>query len=123
MDSRVNASIRSLEKAMTADQAEQRIACSLEPAELSDRRSAWERLAEHALRERRSIPSGMQLVFIADEGVEDQLRELARLEGQCCSFADWTVESRNDELVLDVTAPTEAVPAVRALFDGALRVE
>lgn len=108
---------------MTADQAEPQIACSLEPAELSDRRAAWERLAERALRERRSIPSGMQQVFIADEGVERQLRELSRLESQCCSFADWTIESRNDEVVLDVTAPTEAVPAVRALFDGALRAE
>lgn len=57
---------------------------------------------------------------MGEEGVEGKLRELARLEGQCCSFADWEVECRDDEIVLDVTAPAEAVAAVRAWFDGPL---
>lgn len=105
---------------MTADQAKPPIACSLQPRELSDRRAVWERLLERALRERRPIPSGMRLVFVAEEGVEAKLRELARLEGQCCFFAAWNVECRDGEIVLDVTAPPEAVAAVRALFDGPL---
>lgn len=103
---------------MTADQAEPRITCSLQPTELSDRRAAWERLSERALRERRPTPSGIQLVFAAEEGVEGELQELIRLEAQCCSFADWKVQGGDEEVVLDVTAPTEAVAAVRALFGG-----
>lgn len=105
---------------MSADQAQPPNACSLQPTELSDRRAVWERLLKRALRHRRTIPSGMRLVFAPEEGVEAKLRELVRLEGQCCSFADWKVECRDDEIVLDVTAPTEAVAAVRALFDGPL---
>ena len=105
---------------MSADRALPPNACSLQPSELSDRRTVWERLLKRALHHRRTIPSGIRLVFVAEEGVEAKLRELARLEGQCCSFADWKVECRDDEVVLDVTAPTEAVAAVRALFDGPL---
>lgn len=105
---------------MSADQAQPPNACSLLPTELSDRRAVWERLLKRALRHRLTIPSGMRLVFMAEEGVEAKLRALARLEGQCCSFADWKVECRHDEIVLDVTAPTQAVAAVRALFDGPL---
>lgn len=103
---------------MTPDPPEPRIACSLRPAELSDRRAAWERLTERALLERRPIPAGVQVVFAALEGVEGELHELARLEARCCSFADWKVEPRDEEVVLEVTAPAEAVDAVRALFDS-----
>ncbi len=98
------------------DQAEPRAGCTLQPPELSDRLVAWKRLSECALRERRPTASGMQLVFYAEQGVERELRELARLEADCCSFADWKVERREDALVLDVTAPPERVPAVRALL-------
>lgn len=104
---------------MTADQAQPRIACSLETGELSDRRAVWERLLERALRERHRIPGGMQLVFAAHPGVEGELHELTRLEAQCCSFADWKVQRRDEEdVVLEVTAPTQGVAAVRALFEG-----
>lgn len=58
----------------------------------------------------------MQLVFAAREGVEEQLHELAALEAECCAFADWKVERRDEDVVLDVTAPPDAVAAVRALF-------
>ena len=105
---------------MTADQGRPPIACSLPPTERSDRRAVWERLLERALREQRPIPSGMRLIFVPGEGVEGELRELAQLEGQCCAFADWKVERRDDEVVLDVTAPAGAVAAVRALFDRPL---
>lgn len=101
---------------MSVDRAELPIACSLDVAEGSDRRAVWERLSQRALREQRQIPDGMQLVFAAREGVEEQLHELAELEAECCSFADWKVERRDEDVVLDVTAPPDAVPAVRALF-------
>lgn len=91
-------------------------ACSLTPPELSDRRAMWERLCRRALREQRAIATGMQLVFAAQEGVEDELHELARLEARCCAFADWRVSRRDESVVLDVTAFGDAVDAVRALF-------
>jgi len=105
---------------MNPDQAEPPIACSLQPTELDDRRAAWQRLAERALRQQCSIAGGVRLVFSAEEGVEGQLRDLARLEAQCCAFADWNVQRRDENLVLDVTARGEGVAAVRALVEGAL---
>lgn len=102
---------------MTTDPVELPIACSLQPAELSDRRAVWERLCERALRERRPAASGMQLVFAAREGVEEELRELARLEARCCSFAEWRVRRCGEEVVLDVRASGDGVAAVRSMLE------
>jgi hypothetical protein len=89
-------------------------ACSLSAGDHEQRRAAWKRLSERALRDQRTTPGGMELRFAAD--AEDELRELARLEAECCSFADWTVHTQGDEARLEVTAPAESVPAVHALF-------
>jgi hypothetical protein len=94
------------------------IACTLQPADLADRLAAWDGLSERALRERRTIPAGMRLVFAAGDGVEDAVAELARLEAGCCAFADWTVHRHGEDVVLDVTAAGEGVAAVRALFEA-----
>jgi hypothetical protein len=90
--------------------------CSLSAGDYAERRSAWARLNGRALREQRVTPQGMELRFTG--GVEAELRELARLEAECCSFAEWTVRADGDQLRLDVTAPAESVPAVHALFQG-----
>jgi hypothetical protein len=43
------------------------------------------------------------------------------LEQDCCAFADWSVKARGNNLVLEVTAPTEeGITAVQAMF-GKLR--
>ena len=105
---------------MTADQATPKTSCTLQPRELSDRLVAWKRLSERALCARRPTPSGMQLVFSAKEGAERELREPARLESDCCSFADWTVEQRDGALLLNVTAPPERVDALRVLLAAEL---
>ncbi len=104
---------------MTTVRSDAPIACSLEPGELSDRRAAWLGLAERALRGRHTTATGMQLVFAAGKGVEGELRELARLEARCCSFADWKVERSDDEVVLEVSAAGDGIAAVRASFDSA----
>jgi len=94
------------------------VACSLQSAELADRRVVWERLCERALLQRSPVANGLQLVFAAREGVEAELRELARLEAECCAFADWKVQRRAEGVVLDVIASGHGVAAVRSLFDA-----
>jgi hypothetical protein len=37
--------------------------------------------------------SGLRLICRADNEVEQELRELAALERECCAFADWSVRS------------------------------
>ncbi len=88
--------------------------CSLSAGDYAERRAAWERLNARALREQRKTDAGMELRFAPE--AEADLRELARLEAECCSFADWNVKPDDAEVRLEVTAPPESVPAVHALF-------
>lgn len=94
------------------------IACSLDPAQLADRRCVWEALARVALKEISPTADGVELVYASSEEVERVLHQLAGLEAKCCSFAEWRVSRRGeDELVLDVTSQGDGVAAVHALFD------
>jgi hypothetical protein len=92
------------------------MACTLSPVGLAERRSRWERLGERSLREREEIAGGVRLTYAAAEGVEGELRELARLEAECCAFASWQVSVGEGEVVLEVTADGEGAEAVRAIF-------
>ena len=106
---------------MKASPSEAPIACSLNAAGQTARRAAWESLAERSLRERQMTARGVQLVFARRPGVQDELRELARLEEECCAFAGWRVEDHGDRVVLDVSAETAGgVSALQAMFDEPL---
>lgn len=101
----------------TRETSELPAACSLQPSELVDRREVWRRLAASALREQRPAPGGVQLVYAGEDGVEETLRELVRLEADCCAFADWAVERRGETVVLDVTAPGDRAETIRTMFE------
>jgi hypothetical protein len=90
------------------------IACTLEPDALAERRAAWAAVTGAALRGRAEIAGGVRLVF--DGAAEPELRSLAALEADCCSFATWTVTRQGAEAVLDVEAAPEQADAVRAMF-------
>jgi hypothetical protein len=97
--------------------AELPIACTLSPGQLDRRRERWRRLAARALAGSAPTRSGARLTFRRLPGVEEELRELARLEADCCSFARFEVRAREREVVLDVGAEgREAAAAARAQF-------
>jgi hypothetical protein len=99
------------------------IACSLPEADLANRHDRWLQLWQGAAVDAVTTSNGLQLLFRAEPRVEEELRQLAELERDCCAFADWSVQARGTELVLDVTAPTEeGIRAVQAMF-GKLRSE
>ena len=93
------------------------VACSLAPVDLAGRREFWLRLSDRALVEKEPIAAGVRLRFRRLDGVEDELRDLAALERECCSFATWSLTSEDADLRLEVTAEGEGIAAVRALFD------
>lgn len=97
-----------------------RIACSLKPDELADRRAVWDRLAQRALQSQHEIPGGVRLVYSAEEQVEATLRELVALEAECCGFALWELRRNEDRVLLSVTAPGQGAEAVRSMFSGSL---
>jgi hypothetical protein len=99
------------------------IACSLAETDLANRQDRWHKLWQRAAVEAVTTSNGLQLLFRAEPGVEEELSQLAELERDCCAFADWSVQARGKEFVLDVTAPTEeGIRAVQAMF-GKLRSE
>jgi hypothetical protein len=96
--------------------ADQAIMCTLSAGELGARGQRWGRLRDRATAEVAPTEAGLRLRFRADPGIEAELRELAALERECCSFADWTVTVDRGSVCLDITAEGEAVPAVQSMF-------
>ena len=92
------------------------LACTLGADALAARVAAWRRLAEEHLREQADIPGGVSLAYAADDGVEPELRELARLEAECCAWADWRVRRANGRVVLEVTTIPEREAMLRGMF-------
>jgi len=99
------------------------IACSLAESDLANRQDRWLQLWQRAAVDAVATSNGLQLLFRAAPGVEEELSQLAALERDCCAFAEWSVRARGKELLLDVTAHTEqGITAVQAMF-GKLRSE
>ena len=91
-------------------------ACSLAPTDAAERRQRFDALCRRALIDHTLTDTGLRLRFGRRPGVEDELRELARLEATCCGFARFEVTEVSDELHLEVIAPPEAVATTRRLF-------
>jgi hypothetical protein len=95
----------------------QQVACTLNDGQISERRKRWHDLSARALIGRVQTEHGIQLVFRTGPDVEEELRELALLERDCCAFAEWKVTTADGRAVLDVSgAGDEAIEAVRGMF-------
>jgi hypothetical protein len=91
--------------------------CTLSQDELAVRGRRWGELVDRAAVEAVPIPAGLRLRFAdAPSGVEQEVRELAALETECCAFAEWAVTTAGDSVCLDITAEGDAVAAVQAMF-------
>jgi hypothetical protein len=84
------------------------IACSLGAAELEERARRWRSLAERALLHSSYQDGVARLRCRAEPAIERELRELVRLEGECCPFLDLELAEREGELVLEISGPPEA---------------
>lgn len=91
-------------------------ACTLTSEAGAERWRVWQVLADQALIEQRETERGVRLSYSATPGVEEKLRELVVLEEECCAFADWRVEPRGDQVILEVTTPEESVDALQTMF-------
>jgi hypothetical protein len=96
------------------------VACTLTPADLAAQRVRWERLAARAMTGRAETADGLRLTFRPEPGAAGELRRLAAVENECCSWAVWTVTEHAGKLVLEVTSAADGVAALHALF-GALQ--
>jgi hypothetical protein len=95
------------------------IACSLEQHLLRERLARWQTLRTCAGVSTTPTEHGLRLAFRARVGVEAELRALVALERDCCTFAEWSIRSDGERVLLDVTgAGEEAVAAVQGMFRG-----
>ena len=84
--------------------------CTLGPEGLPARMAEWSALIGGSLRAREVIDEGCVLHFNADEGVADELRRLAALEGECCASLTFRVRDREEAVILEVTGPWKETP-------------
>jgi hypothetical protein len=95
------------------------MACSLDAGQIEGREKRWRRVAEGALiTYGRSGDAARQRYRFSLE-VERELKELIRLEAECCPFLDFQLHREADELVLEVKGPREAEPLVELFASGA----
>src|SRR4051794_19566475 len=91
-------------------------ACTLTPVQYRSRNAELSALAARALRSRVPTDAGERLTFDATGDVEHALRAAVAAEAFCCPFLTMELERRDDQLVLDISSPTEARPIIAGLF-------
>lgn len=77
-------------------------ACSLEDEDLAARAARWRSEIGPAVIERRRVQRGLLTRLRADLETEQSLRELIRLEAECCPHLDFDVARVGSELHLTV---------------------
>lgn len=76
----------------------------------------WRRLADRSLIGQEATAGGIRQRYRGEPAVRDELEELARLERDCCGWAEWSVTAEDDAVVLAVTAEGDGAAAVRSMF-------
>ncbi len=92
------------------------IACTLAPAEMSQRAADWQSVLSHATDGPTRVDGGVTLRFGRDPHLAARVSALAASEQSCCSFFAFTVRIDHTGTELTVTAPADARPLVDALF-------
>jgi hypothetical protein len=93
------------------------IVCTLTAAELGDRGAAWRKVCAYALASE-AVPGGVRITFAPVTGVPESLRELVRLEADCCPWMAFAIEQQSaGGTHLSVTAQgEEGERAIRQQF-------
>jgi uroporphyrinogen-III synthase len=99
-----------------SDVSETSIACTLDLAGRTGRADEIRRLMERALIARERTADGLVLRFRDGADTEAEVRDQIAREKTCCAFLEFTLERRDGELRLEVTAPESARPFVDSLF-------
>lgn len=98
------------------DGAPEPTGCSLASDEMVERVSAWHDLASHAL-SRHVEADRIISVYPKDADLLHRLEELVAAEASCCSFLKFTIEQRDDDILVELTFPQEARLLIATAFD------
>jgi hypothetical protein len=89
------------------------ISCTLGGAELATQRERWLAVRRTA---RIEADDGLRLTFPDEPAIEAELLALVAVENDCCSWATWTVERREDELVMAARSSGHGVAVLHSMF-------
>jgi hypothetical protein len=89
------------------------ISCTLDGHGLRAQHERWRALCVTA---RIETDDGLRLVYADDPAVEAELHELVAVENRCCSWATWTVERREGELVMAARTQGDGVAVLHSMF-------
>lgn len=93
------------------------IACTLTAADLADRQQAWLKVGTYGTRAS-EIPGGLAFTFRAVPGVDESLRELVRLEAECCEWMTFALDQSPDTVIMTISgAGEEGERGVRESFE------
>lgn len=90
------------------------IACSLSGSSYAERLAWIDKLNRRALLS--SCREGMTLVLTCRSSAADDVKQLVRLEKECCEFLSFGLVDRGDALVLMITAPNDAEAVLDDVF-------
>src|SRR5690349_22555455 len=85
-----------------------RIACSLEPSEMSARLDKIADVGRTALTAVERSGNTLTLRFRPGNRTRDRLQAIAAAEAECCPFLDFEVEARDEQVVMRIAAPEGA---------------
>jgi hypothetical protein len=91
------------------------IACTLDAGSFKDRLAWISALDARALTASRRGDLALTLEYRRE--ALDDVRELVRGEQACCAFLDFSLDERDDRLILTITAPEAARDAADMLFE------
>jgi MerR family copper efflux transcriptional regulator len=91
------------------------IACSLDGDGQRARRNEWAELLGRATASAQ-IEAGVRYSFPTSDPLEQQIRELAAAEADCCGFMDFDVARTSRAIHLTVTAAPDGQDALRFIF-------
>ncbi len=94
------------------------IACTLNDAEMQERRQTVLDAFRNAALDVTSLPLGYAYHFAPSSALPAQIVSLVDLERQCCPFLTFKiiVAADNQEICLEVTGPQEAKPVIADFF-------
>lgn len=84
------------------------IECTLGEEARPAREAECHELFSSALIASERTEEGVRLRFHSDDGVEEQVRDLARREKKCCAFFEFDVVREADDVRLDWSGPEDA---------------
>ena len=92
------------------------VACMLTAPGLAAQSDRWEQLATRAMTGRAETAHGLRLSFRPEPGAEEELRALVAVENECCPWADWTIETTDEQIVLDVHSTAAGIATLHGMF-------